>query len=421
MRPTKLILAFAAALSFSFFQSLPCSAAEQPQYGVSIEHPREGDIFLFRSMEISLKLTKLDAGAVSTDAAASATITAPTTTVTEVAQAETTIPYYKVKDLGLEACVTVSSAFNRTSGCTALTDPVINFHVSEEVLPSQAVIGNTHSGPSSLEVQIDLYFQGALVGACRRGIFINPYEKSAFSHLTPRDLASSASPLSDAPPAATGAIAERLAYFTLLTNDDYLPGVIALQNSLRKVNSKYSLHVMVPSAAADAPRHASEAHVESQKCDAPPLVPGISPGAQDRLKSTGAKIWTVSTDQASKLPIGSMAPQLNRTQWLKLQLWNMTDFSRLVYLDADTVITANVDELLESPVINKFACVGDYFAGSVFVVVPSKDTFERLSERSYAGGGKYLYGEQDFLNDFFRTDSDTGLETRLVGTFLFSC
>ena len=52
----------------------------------------------------------------------------------------------------------------------------------------------------------------------------------------------------------------------------------------------------------------------------------------------------------------------------------------------------------------RFACVGDYFAGSVFVVTPSMELYRRLVKE--ARGRRYLYGEQDFLNDFFRKDED---------------
>ena len=77
------------------------------------------------------------------------------------------------------------------------------------------------------------------------------------------------------------------------------------------------------------------------------------------------------------------------------------------------MVTANIDELLESPALTKFACVGDYFAGSVFLVFPSYTLFRELSLQSQSGG-KYLYGEQDFLNDFFRRDKTTEEETRQV-------
>ena len=112
----------------------------------------------------------------------------------------------------------------------------------------------------------------------------------------------------------------------------------------------------------------------------------VSPSTLETLSSLSIQVHPVSTGLASQLPSGSMAPQLNQTQWLKLELWSLMSFSRILYLDADTIITANVDEILESPAINKFTCVGDYFAGSVFLVFPSITLFNELSLKSLSGG-----------------------------------
>ncbi|GMH61616.1 hypothetical protein TrRE_jg8478 [Triparma retinervis] len=217
---------------------------------------------------------------------------------------------------------------------------------------------------------------------------VRPYEISAAQHLTPSDLLSSPTSPPTSPPA----------YFTLLTNDSYMPGVLALHQSLRKVHSKHKLHIIIPTQANDA----LEASIMS-----------VSPSNLATLDSLDIQVHPVSTNLATQLPSGSMAPQLNQTQWLKLELWGLTSFSRILYLDADTIVTANVDELLESPALTKFACAGDYFAGSVFLVFPSAALFKELSLHSLSGG-KYLYGEQDFLNDFFRSDETTGEETRQV-------
>jgi len=103
---------------------------------------------------------------------------------------------------------------------------------------------------------------------------------------------------------------------------------------------------------------------------------------------------------------GSMVPSLGVSQWLKLELFRVTSFSKIVYLDADTLITSNVDELFS---LTKFAGVGDYFAGAVFVVVPSVDIYRQMmAALEEENAGLYLYGEQDFLNDFFSRYKEEG-------------
>lgn len=42
------------------------------------------------------------------------------------------------------------------------------------------------------------------------------------------------------------------AYITVLTNESYIPGVQALAESLRRVNSKYRLIILVPTERRDA-------------------------------------------------------------------------------------------------------------------------------------------------------------------------
>ena len=138
-------------------------------------------------------------------------------------------------------------------------------------------------------------------------------------------------------------------------------------------------------------------------------------------------------EEIVKLRAGTMVPNLGLGQWNKLNLWRMTEFSQIVYLDADVILTSNVDELL-SPYLfadssATFAAVGSYFAGAVFVVKPDVDVFEEMMMTIEREGGKYLYGEvsffymlnrqkviskktawltyliimqQDFLNHFFR-------------------
>lgn len=83
----------------------------------------------------------------------------------------------------------------------------------------------------------------------------------------------------------------------------------------------------------------------------------------------------------------------------KLNLFNMLDFDRIVYLDADTLVTANIDEL--------FGC-GDlcavprdqFFNAGVLVLTPRKDIYEDLYAKR-AVLTSYNGGEQGFLNNYF--------------------
>lgn len=75
----------------------------------------------------------------------------------------------------------------------------------------------------------------------------------------------------------------------------------------------------------------------------------------------------------------------------------------MLYLDADAVVVRNVDELLESTALNRYplAAVNDYFAGAVLLVVPNETMRARFSATLAQDSGRYVFGEQDFLNVHF--------------------
>jgi hypothetical protein len=100
----------------------------------------------------------------------------------------------------------------------------------------------------------------------------------------------------------------------------------------------------------------------------------------------------------------------------------------VLYLDADSIVTSSVDELFELGKANAlmddndedvfdFICVGDYFAGSVFAVIPSNrifaDMLTVLRQRLV-----FDFGEQDFLNFYFgalSSSSSSSPELKVLG------
>lgn len=97
-------------------------------------------------------------------------------------------------------------------------------------------------------------------------------------------------------------------------------------------------------------------------------------------------------------------PDLHATL-TKFHLWTLTQYSRLVYLDADTLVLANIDHLFLLPEDVEFAAASelgfpDSFNSGVMVLKPSLDVFDELctlaaTEESLDGG------DQGLLNVFF--------------------
>ncbi|KAH7222606.1 glycosyltransferase family 8 protein [Fusarium redolens] len=107
---------------------------------------------------------------------------------------------------------------------------------------------------------------------------------------------------------------------TLVTNDDYLKGVLTLNYRLRCVKSRYPLLVLYTSSL-------SQTSVDSLKRRNIPTreVPKLAP--------TTAKDYTDD-------------PRFNEC-WTKLIAFSLTDYARIVLLDSDMLPLQNMDELMD--------------------------------------------------------------------------
>lgn len=74
-------------------------------------------------------------------------------------------------------------------------------------------------------------------------------------------------------------------------------------------------------------------------------------------------------------------PELGVT-FTKLHAWRLVRFQKCVFLDADTLVLCNVDELFEREEFSAAPDVGwpDCFNSGVFVYKPSLETFKNLYE-----------------------------------------
>lgn len=176
----------------------------------------------------------------------------------------------------------------------------------------------------------------------------------------------------------------KAAYVTLLAHGDgYRPGVEALGHSLDQTGTR-------------APRVAM-------------VTPDVSTQTRQALGSAG---WRVREIDPIDNPRSDELFSRHRHVYSKLRLWELTEFEQVVFLDADTVVLRNIDELFERP---DFAAAPDFllpdqFNSGVLVATPSHDTFQRMvaalhSSPSYDGG------DQGFLNEFYR-DWYTGPSVR---------
>jgi len=166
------------------------------------------------------------------------------------------------------------------------------------------------------------------------------------------------------------------AYVTALSHGDgYAAGVEALGCSLKASGTSEPMVVMV--------------------------TPDVTPKARARLAAQGWLIRDIEPLQNGNPDAIPLFPRFVHS-YVKLRGWQLTEFDKIVLLDADTLVLQNVDELFERP---EFAAapdflVPDHFNSGVMVLDPSKDTFERMMARLHTAES-YDGGDQGFLNSFF--------------------
>ncbi|XP_045071698.1 LOW QUALITY PROTEIN: glycogenin-1 [Coregonus clupeaformis] len=167
------------------------------------------------------------------------------------------------------------------------------------------------------------------------------------------------------------------AFVTLATTDSYCMGARVVGQCLRRHRTTRQTVVMVSTNVSNQAR-ADLGHVFDQVL----VVDVLDSGDQAHLSWLGR-------------------PELGVT-FTKLHCWTLTQYSKCVFLDADTLVLCNVDELFEREELSAAPDPGwpDCFNSGVFVFRPSLDTYGRLLEHARQHGS-FDGGDQGLLNTFF--------------------
>ncbi|KAJ3172833.1 Glycogenin-2 [Irineochytrium annulatum] len=173
------------------------------------------------------------------------------------------------------------------------------------------------------------------------------------------------------------------AFATLLTSDSYLPGALTLAHSLRSHNTQHDICVLVPPTALSQETLAALYRIFTKVI----YVAELTSGAAEGLELLGR-------------------PELGVT-FTKLHVFDpsVMAYERVVFMDADSFVLRNVDELFDY--LNEGACfaaaadVGwpDIFNSGVFCARPSTELFSALIAASE--NGSFDGGDQGLLNSFF--------------------
>jgi alpha-N-acetylglucosamine transferase len=116
-------------------------------------------------------------------------------------------------------------------------------------------------------------------------------------------------------------------YATILTTDDYLPGALALQQSLKKTRARFELLVVLTKHVSTACKEVLE-----RRC----------------LKTLTLDCDFCMTEEACGINRRSCFDNWNHTL-SKLLIFELTRYEKIVFLDSDMLVLQNLDHLFDLP------------------------------------------------------------------------
>lgn len=188
-------------------------------------------------------------------------------------------------------------------------------------------------------------------------------------------------------------------YATLVTNRDFAMGAIALAKSLLRVKAQAPLLVMT----------------KKEMVGSDEII---------TLKSLGCKIHTVDAIEFSEgfkqrharkqlhdnAPFDKGEKPIFHTpldNFLKLRLWELEQYQKIVFLDADCLVVQNIDNLFRFPEFsgapNLYESLADMHRlnSGVFVAQPSCYTFNDMINKLDTEDAFWRRTDQTFLQTYF--------------------
>ncbi|NVD41500.1 glycosyl transferase [Ensifer sp. HO-A22] len=188
------------------------------------------------------------------------------------------------------------------------------------------------------------------------------------------------------------------AFVTLVTNADYALGARALARSVRLTKTSADivvLHTGGVSADALAPLLAFGCRLI--ETDLLPLSDAFNERHARRNVHDKAP-FTKGRKPAFHSPLDNFC---------KLRLWQLTEYARCVFIDADAVVLKNIDRLFRYPEFsaapNVYESLADFHRlnSGVFVAEPATATFRAMLERLDTPEAFWPRTDQTFLQTFF--------------------
>jgi alpha-N-acetylglucosamine transferase len=198
--------------------------------------------------------------------------------------------------------------------------------------------------------------------------------------------------------ASSGSAGSRHAFVTLVTNADYAMGATALARSIRLTGAQADI-VVLHTGGVDG--HA------------------LAPLAEFGCRLVATELLPLSdafNDRHARKNIHSAAPFTKGRKpdfhspldnFCKLRLWQLTDYERCIFIDADALVLKNIDRYFGYPEFsaapNVYESLADFqrLNSGVFVATPCLRTFDAMLAQLDTPDAFWPRTDQTFLQNFF--------------------
>lgn len=165
--------------------------------------------------------------------------------------------------------------------------------------------------------------------------------------------------------------AKREAYATVLhSSEGYVCGAITLAQTLLQTGTNRDLILLLDRSISAPKRHA--------------------------LAAAGWKIRLITRIRNPRAENGTY----NEYNYSKLRLWQLTDYHKVIFIDADIIVLRRLDILFHFPQMTATGNDQSIFNSGIMVIEPSNCTFHALMNRRH-DVVSYNGGDQGFLNEIF--------------------
>lgn len=183
-------------------------------------------------------------------------------------------------------------------------------------------------------------------------------------------------------------------YMTMLTNDNYVYGVIMLFDSLQKVKSQYPLTVLVTEDVAEATLEIlSQLNISYKQVQSNLLPKNIFENNILINQSKAGQYYNIFT---------------------KFEVFNQIEYEKIIYLDADILVLKNLDHLFKKPHMtaafeNEYYNKKNIFNTGCLVISPSMEEYNKIisfyNDIIQTNNQEFI-SDQSILNSFYSNWKD---------------